>query len=183
MTTRILTNRPTTGLTPKGRRYRRWSEWTEEQREKRRAYARAYQKKNMDKMREYRKRYIERNPEKHEQIKKINAAHKLSWKRKPENVVRYYESMKRFHLKRGYGMTLEEYRTQLAEQDYKCAICAAPHLEQRGGRLHVDHCHKTKKRRGLLCHDCNVMLGRAGAEGDDVDILRKAANYLEKYLY
>jgi hypothetical protein len=63
------------------------------------------------------------------------------------------------------------YATLFEEQDGKCLICG---LESQ--KLCIDHDHATDKIRGLLCRDCNLMLGHAR---DDQDILRNAANYLE----
>lgn len=42
--------------------------------------------------------------------------------------------------------------------------------------LVVDHCHKSKQIRGLVCHRCNVGLGYFR---DDPELLRAAAAYLE----
>lgn len=53
-----------------------------------------------------------------------------------------------------------------------CAICRAA-----DERLFVDHCHKTNRFRGLLCHTCNTGIGQLG---DDPELLRAAANYLER---
>lgn len=43
-------------------------------------------------------------------------------------------------------------------------------------KLVVDHCHKTGRIRGLLCHNCNRALGLLQ---DDVGVLRKAIGYLK----
>jgi hypothetical protein len=139
-------------------------------------------KRNKAKTDEYRRRYFEKHPDAKERIRKINAQWRREWKAKPENKKRYYEAMKRFHLKRGYAMTLEEYKKKLKAQRYKCAICCTPHKEESRKRLHVDHDHKTNKNRDLLCHDCNVMLGRAGHDGDSIEILKKAVAYLERHM-
>jgi hypothetical protein len=48
----------------------------------------------------------------------------------------------------------------------------------RYGVYHVDHCHKTNKRRGLLCHKCNVGLGMVQ---DSVEHLEKLIAYLIKH--
>lgn len=58
-----------------------------------------------------------------------------------------------------YGITAEQYDDLLAEQWELCALCSEP--RQKGFRLAVDHDHATGKVRGLLCHRCNVALGRA----------------------
>lgn len=60
-----------------------------------------------------------------------------------------------------------------------CDICSRPPWEamQPKKRLSIDHDHATGKFRGLLCHDCNIMLGNAR---DDPIRLRIAAEYLEK---
>lgn len=58
-----------------------------------------------------------------------------------------------------YGITLETYNTMLAKQNNACAICLTP-VHELSTQLHVDHCHKTGKVRGLLCYNCNSGLGR-----------------------
>jgi hypothetical protein len=40
--------------------------------------------------------------------------------------------------------------------------------------LHIDHCHKTKKVRGLLCQRCNQALGLMKDNGI---LLKKLAEY------
>jgi hypothetical protein len=42
--------------------------------------------------------------------------------------------------------------------------------------VHVDHCHKTGRVRGVLCFNCNSAIGKLG---DDPDAVRRAAAYLE----
>jgi hypothetical protein len=81
-----------------------------------------------------------------------------------------------------YGLSIEEYEKMLSSQNGVCSICNKE--ETRKGKngkvlpLNVDHCHKTGKVRGLLCHLCNVSLG--GFQ-DSEEILLKAINYLKKY--
>lgn len=80
------------------------------------------------------------------------------------------------NLKRYYGMTPTDYKTILAAQDGRCAICdtddPAPHPN-----FCVDHDHDTGRVRGLLCNACNVGLGRFK---DSPELVRKAAAYLER---
>jgi hypothetical protein len=55
-----------------------------------------------------------------------------------------------------YGITDDDYKRLLEEQGGVCAICGS----SRGWReLCVDHCHDTKRVRGLLCSNCNTGLG------------------------
>ena len=42
----------------------------------------------------------------------------------------------------------------------------------------IDHCHDTKKFRGILCKSCNSALGKFG---DDIPMLKKAIEYLKSF--
>lgn len=57
-----------------------------------------------------------------------------------------------------YGISLEEYNGMFADQNGCCKICKTHQVEFKR-KLHVDHCHKTGKVRGLLCHNCNLAIG------------------------
>lgn len=78
------------------------------------------------------------------------------------------------HLKRNYGITLEEHTKMYEEQNGRCAICGN---EGNGKwkKLCVDHCHTTGKIRKLLCNNCNTALGLVG---DNTQILQKMIDYL-----
>ena len=76
-------------------------------------------------------------------------------------------------LRRLYGITLADYRRLLVHQEGVCAVCARPPVTR---ALHVDHDHKTKVVRGLLCLDCNR---RVVGRQRDPEKLRAAARYLE----
>lgn len=76
-----------------------------------------------------------------------------------------------------YGITHEQYMEMQAEQDGLCAICRKPEkriLYGEVAHLAVDHDHATGKVRSLLCHRCNVGLGRV----EDREFLAKALAYL-----
>lgn len=74
---------------------------------------------------------------------------------------------------RRYGLTLDAYHAMVEAQGERCPTCRdAPAV------LTVDHCHKTGKVRGLLCHHCNRMLGLAK---DRAPVLRAAIRYLKKH--
>lgn len=76
------------------------------------------------------------------------------------------------HLIRKYGVTLVRYREMFDEQGGRCAICG----KRQDKALDVDHDHVTGAVRGLLCTNCNRMIGHAA---DDSERLRKAAAYLD----
>ena len=71
-----------------------------------------------------------------------------------------------------YGVAREDVNRMLDAQSHACAICSAP-LDYL--TAHLDHCHETRKVRGLLCKSCNWGLGQFR---DSVDLLDKAINYL-----
>ena len=89
-------------------------------------------------------------------------------------------SARKANLKNKYGMDFNEYTKILEGQKGKCAICKKneTHVNHRSGksiRLAVDHCHLTGVIRGLLCGNCNLMLGSAK---DSLKTLRSAIKYL-----
>lgn len=77
------------------------------------------------------------------------------------------------NLMKNYGITSDDYDKMLKEQNNVCKVCNGPAMGK--GRYHVDHCHKTGKIRGLLCHKCNVALGMVQ---DNIEHLNKLIVYL-----
>lgn len=95
------------------------------------------------------------------------------WRRR--NPTKMKEWARKSHLKRMFGMSVEEYETRLGLQGGRCYICGTlPGTKS----LPVDHNHQTGAIRGILCMSCNNGLGRFK---DDPGLLRQAANYLEVY--
>lgn len=78
-------------------------------------------------------------------------------------------------LRAKFGIDLAEYQRMTEAQGGKCKLCGREE-RTRQRRLAVDHCHKTQRVRGLLCHHCNTGLGNFM---DDVALLRLAVAYLE----
>jgi len=128
-----------------------------------REYMREYRKKNPEKTREQRNAWVRNNKDK---IKDYNR--------------KRYLGKREFHLKKKYGIGMQEYHAMHAAQGGRCAICAADKTGGRGGPslFHVDHCHATGKVRGLLCNACNRMIGLGK---DDPAVLRAGADYLTKH--
>lgn len=79
-------------------------------------------------------------------------------------------------LKKKYGITLAEKDALLLKQG-GCAICKSGDPGSSMG-WHLDHCHESKKVRGVLCAPCNIMLG--GAK-DNSDTLESAISYLKRH--
>lgn len=83
---------------------------------------------------------------------------------------RFAAHHRKHNLKFRYGLTLEDYDQMVADQHGTCAICERPDL-----KLCVDHDHGTGRVRGLLCHDCNLAIGKLE---DDAARADRAAEYL-----
>ena len=90
---------------------------------------------------------------------------------RPKEFKKYY----RVQQLRKYGLTIEEYEYILIKQNGRCAICKTD-SPARGKTWALDHCHTTGKVRGILCQNCNLMLGNGK---DSPSILRAAVIYLE----
>lgn len=88
--------------------------------------------------------------------------------------------VQRTHLKKLYGITLEEYERMHEAQGGVCAICKCAELKKHKitgevMMLAVDHDHTTGKIRGLLCSQCNHGLGNFR---DSRSLLQAASAYL-----
>lgn len=82
-------------------------------------------------------------------------------------------------LQRKYKITYEEYINLLESQNFCCAICksSGTNNSRVKDRFFVDHDHKTKQVRGLLCSKCNQGLGQFN---DNPNLLKQAIKYLSK---
>jgi len=58
-----------------------------------------------------------------------------------------------------HKLSEDQYLALLRKQKNRCAICRKRFIDTPKYRCCVDHCHKTKRVRGLLCHRCNVAIG------------------------
>lgn len=84
------------------------------------------------------------------------------------------------YLIRNYGITKQNYNSMLSTQNELCAICNGEGFlmdPSHKVKLVVDHCHTSGKVRGLLCHNCNRVLGLLQ---DDIGSIQRALKYLEK---
>lgn len=126
--------------------------------EKRKLYAKKYREDNGDIVREKQRNRIKERLSNGDEVLKRN--------------------LKNSRLKHLYGITLEEHETMRENQLYSCKICKVNEKELSKG-LYIDHCHSTNKVRGLVCTQCNSMLGMAK---DDITVLKEAVKYLENYV-
>lgn len=106
------------------------------------------------------------------------------YKKYQENYVRKHgiKKVRRYEVLRIHGLSSDQHNKMIISQNNKCAICFKE--ETRLGRsgditpLCVDHCHKTQKIRGLLCHCCNTAIGKLK---DNISLLESAIEYLKKH--
>jgi len=130
-----------------------------------------------DNLTQIRQKDRERRYAKYLKNKKKHDESNRTWQKANPEKVKIHRTKTRF--KSGllkYGWTPEQFAGILLLQDYKCSICGTPILTRKA--QHIDHCHKTKKTRGVLCAKCNRGLGHFG---DDPKLLLVAVSYLRGY--
>ncbi len=79
------------------------------------------------------------------------------------------------HLRQRYGLSAADYERMLMEQGGRCKICGATRPGGKRRHFFVDHRHGDGGVRGLLCYNCNFLLGHCR---EDISILASAALYL-----
>jgi len=94
-------------------------------------------------------------------------------KYRSERLEHYKITQRNLNLRKEYGLTREDYNKMFEDQKGRCAICQ----KEWHKTLLVDHDHKTRRVRGLLCRKCNTGLGQFC---DDPNILWDATLYLER---
>lgn len=81
-------------------------------------------------------------------------------------------------LRKRYGLSMDDYERMLVAQDRRCAICKTDSPARRVRRyFSVDHCHVTKKVRGLLCHRCNILVSHA-----ENALFPEALKYIQRHI-
>jgi hypothetical protein len=91
----------------------------------------------------------------------------------PERRSRRLDGQRRSYVKQAYGAAgLAAYARIRAGEP--CDVCGNRPAGQRG--MAIDHCHRSARVRGILCKDCNLVLGWMN---DDPARLRALAAYLE----
>jgi hypothetical protein len=148
----------------------------EERKERARARWLKWKDANPEKRREARIRYYEKN--KHI----INERRRSAYSDNPDKIRsarrKWYAENKAKVRMRNYGIDDGRISQMLRDQNGSCAICSVRFVETSARVPYdIDHCHKTRKVRGLLCNACNKMLGLAK---DNPDILKRGAEYLDE---
>ena len=126
------------------------AEWYAANRARAIADSRKWALANKERVRENQKRWREANREKHRQANT------------------------KYRLKKLYGLTPQAWQRMFDAQGCVCKCCGSPEAKAKNG-WHVDHCHESGLVRGILCQQCNVMIGCAA---DDPVTLIKGAEYL-----
>ena len=91
------------------------------------------------------------------------------WSMTPEQHEASKQAQKVREYKRNYGLAHDVALSLANNRIGECKICS------KVTKLVVDHCHSTKVVRGLICDNCNKMLGHSF---DNPQTLIKAAEYL-----
>lgn len=144
-------------------------------REQRRAYAREWAANNREHIREYRAATADKRNARRRERYASDVEHREQKRRETREWQRANPEKRLAQRLKRYGITPEQYHALLDSQGGGCAICGQAIGDERGGRLHVDHCHDEGHVRGILCGNCNLGIGKFA---DDPDRLERAALYL-----
>jgi len=94
-------------------------------------------------------------------------------KRKAKQLKEWHKQ-RDYRIKKHFNITSDQFNLLLTQQNHQCAICK---ISKSDKNFDIDHCHKTKIVRGLLCRLCNMGLGYFK---DSPELLEKAAQYLHR---
>lgn len=125
--------------------------------------------KNQEQEKAARKKHYQNNKQ---------AALERSYEWRGKNPDKRQLSERKRNLRQKYGLSWEQFVTMYEEQHKKCHICHSNlsiFPSEPYPSACVDHCHTTNKVRGLLCYNCNLILGHAL---DNVQILQSSIEYL-----
>jgi hypothetical protein len=119
----------------------------------------------------------ENHPEKYAKISEKRRGKYIDYNRKWN--ASHSEVIRRKNIFKSHNISLEEYDSRLAAQEFKCAICEEELDNTRGpnGKC-LDHDHETNQLRNFLCNHCNRGLG---CFNDSIFKIEKAAEYLRRW--
>ena len=156
---------------------KRWRKWYKKNYKR---YSQKHRDKNLKRLAKYRDENRETLREKNKLYQKNNTR-KVRESRRRRYLNGGKETMRKKKLQKRYGITFEQYEQMFQNQNGLCAVCGKPEARKFNGVitfLTIDHCHKTKKVRELLCHKCNITIGMAD---ENIEILASAIKYLTKH--
>jgi hypothetical protein len=126
-------------------------------------YNRQWHKQNPD----YNRQWYEQHPDYHRQWSKQNPDYRRQrYKNNPDE--HYF-----MNIKHKYGVTYNDWNQLLDSQNNVCAICKQPFNNT--GNCCVDHSHNNGVVRGIICKNCNLLLGDVS---DSVSIIINLIIYL-----
>lgn len=76
-----------------------------------------------------------------------------------------------------YGLTQQSWSKLFESQGSCCAVCRSESPNWGRGWL-IDHCHTSGKIRGVVCTNCNLLIGHAQ---DNISILEATIKYLLRH--
>jgi hypothetical protein len=79
---------------------------------------------------------------------------------------------------RKFGISESELESLFQASGDRCQICNRPFSEDSSVKRCIDHCHATGRVRGVVCGQCNCVLGYAR---DDPAVLLAAVRYLKAH--
>lgn len=79
---------------------------------------------------------------------------------------------------RKYKLSLNAWQELIRAQQGRCKLCYAEPVSNK--KLHVDHCHKTGRVRGLVCFRCNWYLSLIDK---DINILDRLRDHVKEFIY
>lgn len=88
---------------------------------------------------------------------------------------KYKYGRKERRIEKLYQISAVEHENMFNRQGRKCAICDS--MFSNRWEMHIDHCHKTGRIRGLLCSCCNQAIGLLK---ENIKLFRKAAEYIDE---
>ena len=89
-----------------------------------------------------------------------------------KNKERHTAYIKNWSYLKRYGITTQKVKLLIEHQKNKCPICN----NTLKNNFHVDHDHRTKKVRGVLCQRCNMGIG---CLKENIHSLKRAVKYLK----
>jgi hypothetical protein len=143
----------------------------------RKRYMRGWLEKNREHVRDYRRQTADGRNARRRELYAQDEQRRIQAREDARAWQEAHPAKRKAQRLRAFGIGLDEYKQMLDAQGGKCAICGFQERSDPNFFPVVDHCHETGKVRGLLCANCNHILGKAK---DNPDVLRAAAEYLEK---